>query len=187
MAKACLLVEFCGVIIEWLILFIITIIESCKNNKFTCIYICLFVYLLLYLLLNLACIICKSVFLARIIKNNFSYYCSEEITNEVLRKENEKIKKSILLIAINLAADIFVFLLGGLSLLIAFLLKKYEDYKKKKLTDNNNIQDFYKSNECIDQKNEMNSARNNTVKEETTINNGDTSQVDPHPPAKIFL
>ena len=37
-------------------------------------------------------IICQSIFLGRIIKHDLSYNCSDRITNEVFRNENEKTK-----------------------------------------------------------------------------------------------
>ena len=170
MANTCLLAEFIIIIPELISILIIALTEKYSS------YFCYFIYLILYLLFKLACIICLSVFLGRIIKYNFSYYCSDEITNELLKKENEKINKSILYIAINLGAYIFVFLLGCLTLLIAFLLKKYEDYKIKNLT-NNNIPVLSKSSGQMTQKSELNIdiINNIPVTGETMINNGDIS------------
>ena len=71
----------------------------------------LYVFLLIGLILNLIFIICHSVFLGRIMHNDLSYKCSDDITNEVLKKENENTKKSILYTTINLGLNIFTFLI----------------------------------------------------------------------------
>ena len=70
-------------------------------------------------------------------------------------------------------------MLGCLTLLIAFLLKKYEDYKIKNLT-NNNIPVLSKSSGQLTQKSELNIdiINNIPVTGETVINNGDTSQIE---------
>ena len=73
----------------------------------------------------LICIICQAVFLGRIIKYDFSYDCSDEITNEVLRLENLNTKKSIKYSAINLGIDVFFILFNVLAFLIVILMEKY--------------------------------------------------------------
>ena len=80
------------------------------------------VYYSTILLLLLACIISQSVFLGRIINYDLSYDCSDDITNEVLKKENENTKKSIKYTAYNLGIDIFVFIINPLFLLILYII-----------------------------------------------------------------
>ena len=64
------------------------------------------------------------------IKNEIAYNCSDALTNKLLSKDNENMKTSILLTAINLGADVFIILLCGLILLIVFIIKKCEDCKE---------------------------------------------------------
>ena len=61
--------------------------------------------------LLLACIICHSVFLGRILSNNISYDCSDPITNELFRIQKENIDKIIIFTAINIGIDIFIILI----------------------------------------------------------------------------
>ena len=77
------------------------------------------------------CIICQSVFLGNVIYYDLDYNCSDEITNEVLKKENLNTKKSIVYLAINLGLDIFVLLLTILPIVI-------DKIKEKANVDNNN-------------------------------------------------
>ena len=96
--------------------------------------------LFIMILLNLTCIICQSVFLGRIIKYDLSYDCSDEITNEVLRLENENTKKSITYTSVNLGLDVFYILFNSFTLLFfktkkeiadCFSNLKYPNQKKK--------------------------------------------------------
>jgi len=63
-------------------------------------------------------VICQSVFLGMINKYNLSYNCSDDITNELLRKENEKTKNNIIYIAINLGLDVFYVFINSIYILI---------------------------------------------------------------------
>ena len=87
--------------------------------------ITLFSFLIIGLVIIFIFIICHSVFFGRIIHNDLSYNCSDEKTNEILKKENENAKKFILLTAINLGLNIFTFLINILIMLIIYLLEKY--------------------------------------------------------------
>lgn len=73
--------------------------------------------ILLSFLLLLICIICHSVFLGKIIYNDLSYNCSDDITNEVSKKENQNTKASILYTSVNLGLDIFFILINVLVVL----------------------------------------------------------------------
>ncbi len=72
-------------------------------------------------------IICQSVFLFRIIKNDITdYNCSDPITNEIIRKETEFIKKNIIYTKINLYID-SIFLLGNcLAMIIGLILGRID-------------------------------------------------------------
>ena len=144
MAKVCLLVEV-------IIIFSFLILGVC----FICLLACaspshggggscevLFrIPPIICLSLILVCIICQSVFLGRIIKYDFDYDCSDEITNEVLRKENINTKRSIRYTAANLGLDIFFILLNARKLTIHII----DEYKSKLYIKNlmNNYNDKY--------------------------------------------
>ena len=145
MAKVCLLVEVI-IIFSFLILgvcFICLIAcampshggggDSCK--------VLFYIPSIICFSLILVCIICQSVFLGRIIKYDFDYDCSDEITNEVLRKENINTKRSIRYTAANLGLDIFFILLNALKLTIHII----DEYKSKLYIKNlmNNYNDKY--------------------------------------------
>ena len=86
-------------------------------------------FLILFFLLFFICIICHSVFLGKIIYNDLSYNCSDDITNEVLKKENQNTKTSILYTSVNLGLDIFIILINVLVVLINCLINKYRERK----------------------------------------------------------
>ena len=59
------------------------------------------------------------------IGHNLEYNCSDNITNEVFRKENEKTKKSIFYISINLGIELFV-----VSLNIIYIINCFSNKQK---------------------------------------------------------
>ena len=109
MESYCLIVESIIIFSLFLVIVLILIIQKIKSvynrNKEEII----IAFLLLSFILFFICIICHSVFLGRIIYNDLSYNYSDDLTNEVSKKENENTKKSILYTSINLALDIFLF------------------------------------------------------------------------------
>ena len=120
--KLCLLIEAILIFSDLLGLIIYIIVIKCKRRKYK--YKILLIFLIICLSLNLISIICQSVFLGRIIKYNFSYDCSDEITNEITRLEHLNTKKSIIYSSINLGADVLYILFNGFAFLIAVLEKK---------------------------------------------------------------
>ena len=146
MIKAFLLVEFIVIIVNLLMLVVSIIQDRCRKHEWTCNYCFSFCVLLFLLLFLFVWIICQGVFLGRINHYNFTYYCSDEITNEVFRQENKNIKQTILLTSLNLAADIFVIIFNGFSMLISFLLKKKFHYKNDSFEkSNSNINETEKN------------------------------------------
>ena len=111
-------------------------------------------------------IICKSIFLGIIIHYDLSYDCSDELTNEVFRKENENVKISIKFISINLGLEIFNFLLNSISLLISYLIKDYgitfKCFERKKEQNNTIIR--------------INSNRNNVNNRNKNIGNNNLNR-----------
>ena len=75
-------------------------------------------------------------FLGRIIKYNFSYDCSDEITNEISRLESLNTKKSINYSVVNLGFDVFYILFNAFSFLIVIFKKKCDSSKMNKQKDN---------------------------------------------------
>ena len=123
-----------------MVLFLFISIAWCKAKnlfKEDIIYIVSFVFLIICLIINLAFVICQSVFLGGIIKYNLAYHCSDEITNEILRKENLNTKTSIKFTAINLGFDIFYILFNICAFLMALVIEKIDALKK----NNHSIQD----------------------------------------------
>ena len=106
------------------------------------------IVIILCFLLFFVCIICQSVFLGRIIANDLSYDCSDEITNEVLRKENVNTKKSIKYTIANLGLDVFFILFNILPILICKVVKKCQEIKifsfgrnkKRNINQNNSVE-----------------------------------------------
>ena len=98
-------------------------------------------------LIIFACIICQIIFLHRILDNDIYYNCSDDKTNEVLRKERENTKKTILYTEINLGVDILIFLFNIFSLLIVYLSYNLNDipfsFTKKNKFDLNKSNDNY--------------------------------------------
>ena len=150
----CILFEGIIILCFWLVLIISILILKCKGKLGEHVYNILFLFLNFILLLNLICLICQSVFLGKIIKNDLAYDCSDEITNEVLRLENLNTKKTIIYSGINLGADVLYILFNVLFFLIVYIKEKCENYKynlryanKDKETNidfNNNAQNQFK-------------------------------------------
>ena len=67
--------------------------------------------------------------MGKIIYNDLSYNCSDDITNEVSKKENQNTKASILYTSVNLGLDIFIILINVLVVLINCLINKYRERK----------------------------------------------------------
>ena len=119
------LIESLIFLISVVILFIIIIIKLIKSKKLGSLKSVLYIFLLIGIIIIFIFIISHSVFLGRIMHNDLSYKCSDEITNELLRKENENTKKSILYTTINLGLNIFTFLVNILTMVIVYLFEKY--------------------------------------------------------------
>ena len=125
------------------------------------------IYLLILFGILLPFIICKSVFLGIIIHYDLSYDCSDELTNEIFRKENKNVKISIKLISINLGLEIFAFLLNALYYLI-FYLKDECEYEiicncfKRKLRQQNNNNNNSNNNNNNNSNNSNDNSNNNS-------------------------
>ena len=96
-----------------------------------------------------------AVFLGNVIYYDLSYNCSDDITNEVLRKENENTKKSIVYTAANLGLDLFLIFINILSILILKIIKICQDakpcscicFKRRFRNQNNYAQNKYNYSE----------------------------------------
>ena len=99
------------------------------------------------LIVILGCLIAEAVYLSRIIKNDTSYQCSDDITNELFKKENDNTGKSILYSWINLGLDIFIIVGNAIAITIGILTDKKRDDESKSLksTDKTSINNFFNS------------------------------------------
>ena len=121
----CILIE--SILIFSFLILLIIYIYTIKYQK--CLYkndeIVLLVFIIICLLSYVVCIICQPVFLLKIIKYDFSYNCSDDITNEVLRLNTLNTKKSISYSRINLIADVIYILFNVFALL--FFINKVKE------------------------------------------------------------
>ena len=197
MEKVCLLVEAILILCYLIPFFIFTIYFYCvKKADYADVFLLVFLAFLFILLL--ICIICQSVFIGRMMKYDISYNCSDEITNEFFRKENENTKKGILYSAINLGSDIFIVLFNVLSILILCLANNCDCCQQKSgknETENNNYNDDIKINNAknsdgisdfkeIDNKNTPN--KDDQLKKPTktiSTSNSEMKNLDVPPPA----
>ena len=146
MEKDCLIYEFGLIFFFLIILTIFTIKEYCNFPDWGALNYLVFIDLLINSVVLLIFIICHIVFLIRIMNNDISYNCSDDITNEVLRNERKNTKKSIIYSKINLFADLLIFLLSVSLLIVAYLAYKFKDrplYNKQNKPNQNKISDNY--------------------------------------------
>ena len=132
-------------------------------------------------ILILTFFICQSAFLGMIIHYNLSYNCSDDITNELLRKENEKTKNNIIFIAINFGLDAFNLFIDLIYYLTYYIYIKCLNYKNKKIIEQNRIEIEKRRNEVhareiivekiINNMNEEESVRKFDANRENNINN----------------
>jgi hypothetical protein len=109
-------------IIEPIIMFLSIfslIVGACIGNCDN-VFICVFIFIGLLILSSLVCYV---VFLLRIIRNDLSYDCSDKITNELFKIQNDNTKITILYSSINLGADL-------LSIILIILPLFYTCYEK---------------------------------------------------------
>ena len=189
MEKLLILVEGIFSLSIYFVVFLILMILKCKGVDDISSTM-LFILLIIYIPFNFAYIICHAVFLGKIIHNKSYYYnCSDSITNEILRQEYEKIKKSIKLGAPNLCGDILVFICLLIVSFFFFCECKHEDrydnnnkiYKNKEKGDeifikackNNDKKDFSKE-ESIIKKSIKNEKGTNIFDDKTTRPNSST-------------
>jgi membrane protein YdbS with pleckstrin-like domain len=140
--KTLLLCEF---IILLVILFILLMLKLKMKEQNVKIF---YVFSIICLLYYVSIIICFIIFLVGIKKNDLFYDCSDDITNEYLKEENNNTKKSIKIVAINLVLDIVAIIL--FLIMYFYILKKnkwsfknYEYKENKENKENNNNQIFH--------------------------------------------
>ena len=121
--STCLLVE---VIILFCFLIMVPCMLCCSKNNSGSDTFFIITFIMCFLTI-FVCAICQAVFLGRIIANDLSYDCSDYRTNEVLRKENQNTKKSIIYTAVNLGLDSSLILINILSLIICKIINVCED------------------------------------------------------------
>ena len=145
-----------------LFLIVSIILFSLRDHIDFSLNIILFVLLPTSLLALLIVIIEQIIILVILINNEISYNCSDDITNEVFRKENENIKKNIRYTKINLVLDLCVFLFHVFAVLIIYIWDKY-GYRLKNLFKKKRIEKVYEPNIAYSIKNKDIIAKNNDV------------------------
>ena len=113
-------------IIEPIIMFLSIfslIVGACLGNCDN-VFICVFIFIGLLILSSLVCYV---VFLLRIIRNDLSYDCSDKITNELFKIQNDNTKITILYSLINLGADLLSSILIILSLFVLLCIDCCKD------------------------------------------------------------
>lgn len=113
-------------LVEGIIAFVCFFEGICVSAKNGCL-MCSFIFNIFIIFLTfIACMICSSVNLVRMMYYSISYDCSDSITNEVFRKENQNTKIQILFTAINLGFDVFFIFIHILGI---FFYKCYDKIK----------------------------------------------------------
>ena len=187
MEKSCLLYEAI-ILSSFLFMSSISLICFCcdRGNSERYLYCIIFCYSA-NLLLLLAFVISQSVFLGRIINSDLSYDCSDDITNEVLRKENENTKKSIIYTGYNLGIDVFVFLTNALFPLILYIIDVCEgclickfdtSYSLNENENNHSTKNKNNSNNIPEEPQREVIVVNRKPKQENQINNEIKNNVD---------
>ena len=93
---------------------------------FNCVCYCI------YLALIISCLISHIVFLPRITKYDISGYdCSDSITNEFIRKENEDNAKQVRYIQSNFYIDVFQIVANCVILIVGLVLNKTGGIKEE--------------------------------------------------------
>ena len=111
-------------------------------------------------------------FFRKIINNDLSYNCSDAITNEVLKKENDNTKKSVIYTSINLGLNIFTFFINIFTMMIIYLMEKfncfYFAYNRNNIRTSIKEKDFNPSEKAFNNINEV-PAREVVVNNRTPI------------------
>ena len=114
--KTLLLCEF---IILLVLLFVLLFLKLGMRDKTVKVF---YIFSIVCLLFYVSVIICFIVFLKGIQNNDLFYDCSDDITNEFLKNENNNTKKSITIVVVNLVLDIVAIIL--FLIMYFYILKK---------------------------------------------------------------
>ena len=97
-----------------------------------------YIFSIICLLFYVSVIICFIVFFKGIQNNDLFYDCSDDITNEFLKQENNNTKKSITIVVVNLVLDVVAIIL--FLIMYFYILKKNKwSFKNYEYKENNNI------------------------------------------------
>ena len=97
-----------------------------------------YIFSIICLLFYVSVIICFIVFLKGIQNNDLFYDCSDDITNEFLKQENNNTKKSITIVVVNLVLDVVAIIL--FLIMYLYILKNNKcSFINYKYNENNNI------------------------------------------------
>ena len=197
-ARICLFVELVIIFIFISLYSKIVFDETFKNCDLGEIEPVCSIYLPIIMLALFIFIICKIIFLCGIIIHNLEYNCSDIISNEVFKKENENTKKSIFVISIDLGIELFVFLFVTLYLILYFVTKRKEEKTNTQIKNNNshNNENINKDNYSHHNNSKSQDIMNTPVREINLLNskikveqkcqenkNNDSSLISDQPPA----
>ena len=142
---------FC--LVEGILLFIITMILIPIAFRRSCIHIekGFYIFTIVLGIFYIAAIISNSIFTSAINKNDFEYKCSDEISNEFFKKQNNNTKKSYHYGIINIMFDVLLILLFIILLIIRVkvdikkpnIVQTYENKVNYNNNQNNNLEPNY--------------------------------------------
>ena len=90
----------------------------------------------LFTAMLIACFICQAVFYARVARYNLDgYNCSDALTNEIIKKGTENMKKSFVYIQVNFYLELILFVGNCVLTLLDLILKLCEDYLPQKVEE----------------------------------------------------
>ena len=163
-----------SIIMLTLLLILLPLKFACRKGIETIYYIFSIIFIIFYVIV----IICNIIFLKAIQNNDLFYNCSDDITNEFLKNENNNTKKSIKFVIINLILDIitiFLFLIMYLHKCKVFNLRKNKNFENNENNNNEisntnsnlktNNKNLEQINEKVPIKEQKNDESNNVTKE----------------------
>ena len=115
---------------------------------------------LIYIGMLLSCFICHIVYFVRVSKNDISgYNCSDDITNEIIRKGIEDSTRNIIYIKVNFYLELALFVGNVLAVII------------------NIIMDKCKGNSVVENDKSENNKINNDINEKAETKNNENNEI----------
>ena len=119
--------------IGFLVFAIIAVCSDDDDNEY---YVANIVGYGLFTAMLIACFICQAVFYARVARYNLDgYNCSDALTNEIIKKGTENMKKSFVYIQVNFYLELILFVGNCVLTLLDLILKLCEDCLPQKVEE----------------------------------------------------